>query len=890
MAGRSMAGWRTTLVMAARQARRAKGRSLLVILLVALPVVVISFAAVGFRTQEVSGDEGITRYMGAAQAQIWNEGSSGRVAQGADPFQGSLAYYGDAGSAGPGGEPGDPAELLGGFRLLPFDRLGSVTVPRGQHDEFVDVRATDLDDPATRGLFELSAGHLPQQAGEIVVNDALIATGIEIGEELAESGLTVVGSGRDASARDYGVGYVLPGTTIKGQEGYAPTRGFLVAGDDAVTWSDVEALNEIGWFVASRAVLSDPSDVVTPADLEEVGMFSEAVEVGGLIALLVLIEVVLLAGPAFAVGARQHSRTIALVALNGGTPAQARRVVMAGAIVLGLVASVVGVVVGIAVAAASMPLLQLLDGAWFGPFDVPWSWVAAIAAFGFASALLSAAVPAWFAARQDVVRVLAGRRGDAQPDPALPILGLGLLVAGVIGASYGAVGTQTGAGTGLLAISIVSAVLGMVLVAPIVVSWVARLAARWPVSARYATRDAARHRSRSVPAVAAVAATVAGVVALGISAASDATENRETYQRSLPDGTFAVKWWSPDPGAEGQQERAEMLESLAQVVDRVRPDAQAQMVTGVLDAPVEGVTTMVHPTAPAGEDGSLARSSQGAFGAEVLVGDQADVLGLPEADQRAVSDALERGEVVVFSDLGAHVSEVDLIVERWPIEPTSSDDAGEESTTVTLPAEVIEVDDVFVRAILPTEVAEGLDLAVGPASLAGAEALTAAEEAELLQALEDVHPDVGLYVERGYERGSDTWVVMVILWGSGLLLMLAGTLTATYLAVGDAKADLATLQAVGAEPRTRRKVAAAYALVISGIGALLGVLVGFVPGVALARSITFADYWGNGVVTGPFVTIPWLLIAAVVIGLPLLAAGIVGLTSRSKLPMVARID
>ena len=47
---------------------------------------------------------------------------------------------------------------------------------------------------------------------------------------------------------------------------------------------------------------------------------------------------------------------------------------------------------------------------------------------------------------------------------------------------------------------------------------------------------------------------------------------------------------------------------------------------------------------------------------------------------------------------------------------------------------------------------------------------------------------------------------------------------------------------------------------------------------------------GDGITTGPFVTIPWALIALVVVGLPLLAAAVVGLTARSKLPMVARID
>ena len=51
----------------------------------------------------------------------------------------------------------------------------------------------------------------------------------------------------------------------------------------------------------------------------------------------------------------------------------------------------------------------------------------------------------------------------------------------------------------------------------------------------------------------------------------------------------------------------------------------------------------------------------------------------------------------------------------------------------------------------------------------------------------------------------------VVLGALGAVLMLGGTLTATFLALSDARPDLATLSAVGASPRTRRGVAAAYA-------------------------------------------------------------------------------
>ena len=79
----------------------------------------------------------------------------------------------------------------------------------------------------------------------------------------------------------------------------------------------------------------------------------------------------------------------------------------------------------------------------------------------------------------------------------------------------------------------------MVLLTPLVLGLLGRLARLLPLPARFAVRDAARHRSRTAPAVAAVAATVAGVVALGIGGMSDAAQNRAMYCAERADGRRA---------------------------------------------------------------------------------------------------------------------------------------------------------------------------------------------------------------------------------------------------------------------------------------------------------------------------------------------------------------
>ena len=156
-----------------------------------------------------------------------------------------------------------------------------------------------------------------------------------------------------------------------------------------------------------------------------------------LIVAMVLLEVVLLAGPAFAVGARKQQRSLALMAAAGGTPKQARRVVLGSAIVLGAVAAVVGVLAGIGLGWILIPVVQRFSGQLARTVRGAVAAAGGVAAFGLLAAFLAAVVPARIASRQDVVAVLAGRRGDRAPSLRSPLIGLVLLGVGVLVRSSG---------------------------------------------------------------------------------------------------------------------------------------------------------------------------------------------------------------------------------------------------------------------------------------------------------------------------------------------------------------------------------------------------------------------------------------------------------------------
>jgi putative ABC transport system permease protein len=889
-----VSGWRSALRIAWRDALRHRGRSILVLVMISLPVLAVSAAAVIIETADVSSVEGVDRTLGAADARIRTEGR-GRMFQTPDPTDGMWAQGEDVDVDDPPTEAELRAIVGDDARFLPIS-TGWARVRLD--DRVVDLSTTgvDLTDPLAQGLFELEEGELPRADGEVVVNDAAIDKGFAMGDELDVDGttLTIVGVGRDATHRETPV---LVGAVDDLPHDGDNVREWLV-GAGPVTWSTVLEVNAIGGVVTSRAVLTDPPDLASMA--EQMGYDTgrdEVIAVVSLIVVMALIEVVLLAGPAFAVGARRHSRTLALIAASGGTPAQSRRVILASGVVLGLVASGIGLLLGVVAGWALLPLVQRFNGEWFGPFELPWLYLLAITVFGLVSAVLASVVPAWLASRQDVVAVLAGRRGDRRPRASTPVVGLVLLGVGIAASTYGAVAAgRSTSGAYWIGGSAIVSVLGMILVVPVVVSALARLGGRLPLTARYAARDAARHRTRTVPAVAAVAATVAGVVALGIASSSQELADERNYTPQRPMGTGSIAW-GPDvlPGEEAP-DRDEVWGRITAAVHDVAP--------GVHVAPVRGLDDTYDPNGWTSTTVQTPRDMEHdvwgipTSGPTVAVADTAAELDLEGAVADQVDAALADGQVVMLTPTADTTIETTLRQETWR---EGDDDAvaiERHPVTARLLPWDEDADGVApTSTIVPTSLADDLDLDVVTASVVLTGDLDEATETRISEAVGGAADNAYVYVERGYQRSDEALIILLVLAALGGVLMLGGTLTATFLALSDARPDLATLSAVGAAPRTRRRVAASYALVVGFVGAILGAAVGFIPGVAISRPLTAmsggysVDPDGNLVGDyDSYLAIPWPLVATIVLALPLVTAAVVGLSARSRLPLVARLD
>jgi putative ABC transport system permease protein len=906
-------GWRVSLRVARREARRAKGRSLLVLAMIALPVAALAFAAVYHDTFTLTPAERAERLMGGAQAVvIWPQ--AGPVRQDPDSLDSFFSTVASPRDGVRTTAAPDAERLLAllppGSRVIP-DQVGRVRVHTAAGIGTLPVRALDLADPLAAGIMRPLSGRVPTRPDEVA---------------LTPTAARRIGSGVGGSVRPAGgghgfrvVGVVedpgdLEATTVV-MRGAPPPAAlsddprelrWLAATPGPLTWEQVKRLNNHGVVAVSRHVLAHPPSRAEryPESLAGKG---SALGVPTLVGGLALLEVVLLAGPAFAVGARRRRRDLALVAAAGGTPAQLRRIVLADGVVLGAAAAAGGVVLGIAAAAAARPLLeQHLTHARSGGFRVFPLALGGLAMLALATGVLAALAPAWIAGRQEVVTALAGRRGITRSHRLLPVLGAVLAAAG---AGVSAVGAWRGEGTIILS-GLAAGELGLVLCTPAIVGLVARLGRRLPLAPRIALRDTARNRAAAAPAISAVMAAVVGSLAVGVVLTSSAARARNEY-RSLDRPGDVVLDRTGKRVEDGRQPLpAQAIATLRGMmpVERVHriglPSCGpgqcfvAPRVPVARNCPYSPEVLQRDPTPAeqraARQDsrcdgvGGLYRYFEHLFtdGFTLIVDPAAvgAVTGLQARDAAAAGAALRAGKVVVGHPRYLHDGQVTLTITAFD---DSHGDKREASRTVTAPGFALPRPPRAPVLLMTGQTARSLGLGSAASMvLATTSRMPTVAEEDRLQGA--VRNDVGVYVERGPRPHSRAGSLLVLAIVAGVITLGAAAI-ATGLAAADGRAELGTLAAVGASPRLRRGLSLSQSGVIAGLGSLLGAAAGLGGSVAvlLAFNRGLADVWPA---PAPYpIAVPWRNLGIAVLVVPLIAMLGAGLLTRSRLPIERRL-
>ncbi len=886
---RSGGGWRPALRIARRELLRARGRTALVLLMVLLPLTAVVGLDTLLRTADRSVAERLPGELGTAQARIVPQ--YGRVQQDPDASQ----SFGGGGPSRVVLTTGEVAAVLAAdARVIPV-REGSREVPvrtRDGRTARVGLVGVDLREPSLRGPYLLRSGRAPATDDEVAVSLDVARFGFGIGSPLRLPGgrsTTVVGTLRpdpDGATR------VVAGLPEALGLSAAPPSRFYVAGPP-VTWADVLQLNRLGALVLSRSVVLDPppDDQVPP--LPGGSGDTTTLAVIGLIAVIAVLEVVLLAGPAFAVGARRQRRALALMAAGGAEPRHVRRVVLAQGIYVGLTAAALAVLLGIGGAAlARAPLTRYADASW-GRFEVSARDVSLLCLLGVGTAVLAALAPAVLASRQPVVAALQGRRTTSGRTWVPTAVGSALLVLGVLACFRSLRATMVNTEF-WVAVSAVPTVLGAAALAPGLLHLAGRGAARLPLPLRFAVRDADRQRGRTAPAVAAVTAVVAGVVALATASGSDAASQR-TIAAPASVGGAVVQVYGADADYAA-------LEGAAR---RALPGAPVQVVRGIArgaDEQVERELLVCRPEEPAAPSCTgFGVGYGGRLGTSAVVGASMLPLAVPQANRTDRADAeaaLRAGRVLVAGAPAGTAVELRLVDHRFD-EVTGQDRTQLVAATTVTAAPLVARDGTPDVAVVLTEAAAEDLGGSSPVSVVVGTEVSRAEQDRLQTAVERIDTGASVSVDRADTGSAQRLVVLLLFLGAGFLV-LAGSLAATSLALTEARPDLATMGQVGARPLTRRLVAASYAYVLALVGAVLGTAAGLVPGVAGAVALTrggayavstgprgFANYTEVGTPLTR-VDVPWLLLLGLVVALPLLTAVVAALSTRSRLPGLGR--
>lgn len=943
------ASWAVALRMARRDVRRHKGRSALVVVMVAVPTLLLSLVVTLSMTSDVRGAEAIPLLMGNGQALVEGPDTM-RVLQGPDPNYGSGGSMGEARPI-PGFDrersPADNADAVAALVGAPVSPVTDFEARFSVGERRVRVNGLALDGRVGLGeRLELVSGRWPVGADEALVTASgmdrgLPASGpatVSVAGAGAEQTFTIVGEVRAGSL--YGdVGLV----TAVEPAGLEQSQGaWIVRGAGPVTWEDVLSLNEYGFRVSSASVLRDPPSIdQLPIDLQgsASGDDSQTRLVVGLGGAMLLIITTLLVGPAFAVSAARQRRTLALAASNGASTPVLRRTVLASAIVLGATSAIVGT--GLGVALTPFVIRGLNRWADFGidvPLDIRWGLLSGIALCAIASTLIAALVPARRLGRLDIVGVMRGQAVSPPPSKVVLAVGVVLTTVGalVVLGSTGVAGLPSvarllGFQAGddyAVTVGAIVLIVGSLFLVPIALAGVGRLGAHLPTTLRMAARDLARHRSRSAPSVAAVLAAVAGL-SFGLTGlASDTEQARRGYTPQTLSGEALVRSWGEPITADAVRAAAPGLlvsENLAagsvdpmngvgtmptepyrlEFVTIVPPGCTASRTIydpvweaaeneRFLAAEAAGTTdSFVNGSPPCSPGGGYSGS-----GSTLLLPADEIVrrlgLGVTQADAvldgavvtRALSPTVAPGGQVTMAR-GTFLTDP---MATGPIDPQV-----EVVQEVTLPVIQLPVTAETEGTMMGAQMMLASDSPVTagwttqPAGFTVRDPSGAPVTSEVEERLQEVFGDqVEAFVERGFSR--DDRIVVAALLAIFALLILVITLTSTALTVAEQQSDQATLAALGATRGTRRLMAGSAAFLLAAVGCVLGVAVGLVPGIAISRAIT-SQGWNSvtGVPEGQetILVIPWLSLLVVGVLVPLVAGAIAWAGIR-KAPQVTR--
>jgi putative ABC transport system permease protein len=707
----------------------------------------------------------------------------------------------------------------------------------------VDLRGQDPHGVYSSPTLRLVSGHFPTGADQAAVTAAVATTfSLKVGSTWQVNGrpLLVVGTVENPKNLEDAFGLIAPGEIASPS---SLTLLFDATGAQAIAFrppaGSVQGIDSTGTDAARQrrnqalAVL-----LLATIGLTFIGLLSVA---------------------GFTVMAHRRLRALGMIGAIGGTDRQVRRVLVANGSAVGVVGAASGTVLGLAVWLALTPAFERVVGHRYDPLALPWWAVVAGGLLAVVTAVAASWWPARAASKLPIVAALSGRPAPPQPAHRFALLGSVLAAAGFVALILSHTVHTVWIVTGILAITA-----GMLLLAPLGIRGLARLAGRTPIAVRLALRDLARYQARSGAALAAASLAVGIAATITVTAAAQQAHDHTLTGGNLPGNQLIV--WLDNPNQQGGPGTSVARVSPggsgaasprvpnAAVVAKARStaDAIAQAIGSKtvveLDSAVDLTSSIPAGAPPDADQASLVHPftvpGRGHGWSQVATPYVATpavlaLYGLPAADLAAGSDILSSRSDLAAVQLGSGFKGdfLPVTVQTSALLPNYTSAPNTLLTPKAMSARRYSAEPVgwLVQAKQPITTAQITDAR----NRAAADAISVETR---------TGPDKGLQHLRDYSTLAGMLVAL------GVLAMTVGLIRS------ETAGDLRTLAAAGASSTTRRTLNATSAGALALLGGILGTSTAYLALIAWHwHDVSYLD------------KPPYLNLAVLVVGLPLVA-------------------
>ena len=694
------------------------------------------------------------------------------------------------------------------------------------------------------GVAVLREGRIPQAKNEIAINAGLAQTaGVHVGQQAAvltpqrpKATYTVVGifgytGGRDSLAGATQIAFTTPEAqrVMLGQTGVYTTIDLKAAsGVSPVTLRDRVA-TAIGGQYQVRT--GEQAAAASAADIQQGLSFFNKILLGFAgVALFVGTFLIL---NTFSIIVAQRTRELALMRALGGSRRQMIGSVLVEALVIGALAAVTGLGLGLGVGALLAKVFSgQLDGLPLAGVGLPAAAVIASFAVGIGVTLIAALLPALRAAR---ISPIAAMQDVATPDRPLTKLSVGGAVTTAIGAAllaWGLSGNAHNNTAWFVLAGVLGSFIGVALLTPLlarpVVALVGSLFA-WSMPGKLGRINSGRNPRRTAITAAALMVGLALITGVNVILAS-ATASLHQLGDTQVKADLII---SGDQGSNGMPtfdpavlEKTKKLPDVQEVSgeydDMALVNGKRTQVGAILDLPALVDMFQLHAT-----EGSL-----GALGHNqvVLDADRAKSLGLHAGS--TVTMQLTRGDPQTMTVTGIYAK-----------------------------------NDVFGGWLLASDAVANFrqpQPSWGFVKVSNTAAV-ASVKASVAQLLAD-SPEVNVADRSGFidqqTKQFDSLLTMIqILLALAILIAVLGIVNTLALSVLERTRELGLLRAVGLRRAQAMGMVTVEAVVISLFGALLGLAVGTALGAAVVRALHDDGFTNFALPGGQMVV--YLLLAAI---------------------------